>query len=251
MLQKIIRYLALALILALSLCLISAAPAAALSLAEYFHLSYDPVSFSKNEIQGSETFHATIQGRATCGKDLPVSASEASITSRIIAEHTVSGASVMLNASYTISIKPFPAKAGDSIEINQDVPLIFPAQAESGEYNIIGQLIEAKVKVAFIWGGVTDYLPQDHLMGSVEYTAPESPPVSAPESTPVPAPESTPVSTPAPAPAPASTPQQTATPAPPEYGIPWWVWLIVVIAATTTMVNIAWFLRHRTSTTGQ
>ena len=238
MLQKVTRYLALTLILALSLCLISVAPAAALSLAEYFQLSYDPVSFSKNEIQGSETFHATIQGRATCSKDLPVSASEATITSRIIAEHTVSGTSVTLNASYTISIKPFPSKAGDSIEINQDVPLIFPAQAESGEYNIIGQLIEAKVKVTFIWGGVTDYLPQDHLMGSVEYTAPEPTPVSTPESSPT--------STPTP------MPQQTETPAPPEYSTPWWVWLIVAIAAATTMVNITWFLRHhKRSTTNQ
>lgn len=245
MLHKVIRYLALTLTLTLSLCVVSAAPAAALSLAEYFQLSYDPVILSKNEIQGSETFYATIKGRATCSKNLPVSASEASITSRIIAEHTVSGASVMLNASYTISIKPFPSKAGDSIEINQDVPLIFPAQAESGEYNITGQLIEAKVKVAFIWGGVTDYLPQEHRMGSVKYTAPEPTPVSAPESTPASAPA------PSPAPAPASTPQQTETPAPPEYGTPWWVWLIVTIAATTTIVNIAWFLRHRASATSQ
>jgi len=232
MLQKVTRYLALTLILALSLWLISPLPAAALSLAEYFQLSYDPVSFSKNEIQGSETFHATIQGHATCNKDLPVSASEATITSRIIAEHTVSGTSVTLNASYTISINPFPSKAGDSIEINQDVPLIFPAQAKSGEYSIIGQLIEAKVKVTFIWGGVTDYLPQDHLMGSVEYTAPESPPVSTPESTP--------------ASAPTPTPTHTETPASPEYGIAWWVWPIVAIALVATAVNITWFLRHRT-----
>jgi len=161
--QKVTRYLALVLILTVSLWLISPLPAAALSLADYFQLSYDPVSFSKNEIHGSEAFHATIVGRATCSKDLPVSASEASITSRIIAEHAVTGTSVILNASYTISIKPFPSKEGDSIEINQDVPLKFPAQAESGDYNIIGQLIEAKVKVAFIWGAVTDYLPQDQL----------------------------------------------------------------------------------------
>ncbi len=230
MLHKVIRYPVLALTLALSLCLVSAAPAAALSLAEYFQLSYDPVSFSKNEIQGSETFYATIKGRATCSKDLPVSASEASITSRIIAEHAVSGASVTLNASYTISIKPFPSKAGDTIEINQDVPLKFPAQAESGDYNIIGQLIEAKVKVAFIWGAVTDYLPQDQLMGSVKYTAPESPPASAPAATATPTP----------------TPPDTETPASPEYGIAWWVWLIVAIAGATTVMNLAWFLRHRT-----
>ena len=228
--HRVARYLALTLILAISLWLISPLPAAALSLADYFQLSYDPVSFSKNEIHGSEAFHATIKGRATCSKDLPVSASEASITSRIIAEHAVSGASVTLNASYTISIKPFPSKAGDTIEINQDVPLKFPAQAESGDYNIIGQLIEAKVKVAFIWGTVTDYLPQDHLMGSVEYTAPESPPVSAP---------ATATATPTPA------PPDTETPASPEYGIAWWVWLIVAIAAATTLMNLAWFLRHR------
>ena len=227
--QKVMRYLALTLILAVSLWLISPLPAAALSLADYFQLSYDPVSFSKNEIQGSEAFYATIKGRATCSKDLPVSASEASITSRIIAEHAVSGASVTLNASYTIFIKPFPSKAGDTIEINQDVQLIFPAQAESGDYNIIGQIIEAKVKVVFIWGAVTDYLPQDQFMGSVKYTAPESPPASAPAATTTPAP----------------TPPDTETPASPEYGIAWWVWLIVAIAGATVVINLVWFLRHR------
>ena len=227
MLQKVMRYLALTLILTVSLWLISPLPAAALSLADYFQLSYDPVSFSKNEIHGSEAFHSTIKGRATCSKNLPVPASEGSITSRIIAEHTVSGTSVTLNASYTISIKPFPSKAGDTIEINQDVPLKFPAQAESGDYNIIGQLIEAKVKVAFIWGTVTEYLPQEQLMGSVEYTAPEPTPTSAATPTPT------------------LTPPHTETPAPPEYGIAWWVWLIVAIAAAATAMNLIWFLRHR------
>jgi len=225
------RRLALTLILTLSLWLISPLPTAAQSLGEYFQISYDPVSFSKNEIHGSEVFHATILGRATCSKDLPVSASEASITSRVIAEHAVSGTSVTLNSSYTITIKPFPSKEGDSIEINQDVPLTFPAQAESGDYNIIGKLIEAKVKVAFVWGVVTDYLPQDQLMGSVEYIAPEPTPTSAATAAPTP------------------TPPDTETPASPEHGIAWWVWLIVAIAVVTTAVNITWFLRHRRSTT--
>ena len=233
------RRLAVILILAVSIWLISPLPAAALSVAEYFHLSYDPVNFSKNEINGSEAFHATIIGRATCSKDLPVSASEATITSCIIAEHKVTGTSVTLNSSYTITIKPFPSKEGDTIEINQVVPLTFPAQAESGDYNIIGKLIKAKVKVAFIWGDVSEYLPEEQHMGSVEYIAPE------------PTPASVSVPPPVPASAPPPTPPHTETPASPEYGMAWWGWLIVATAAATTVTNIIWFLRHRTSTTAK
>jgi hypothetical protein len=66
-------------------------------------------------------------------------------------------------------------------------------------------------------------------MGSVEYTAPEPMPTSAAT----------------PAPTPTLTPPDTETPASPEYGIAWWVWLIVAIAGVTTAVNITWFLRHR------
>jgi len=235
MTQKFMRRLALILILAVSLWLINPPPAAALSVAEYFHLSYDPVSFSKNEINGSEAFHATILGHATCSKNLPVSVSEAGITSRVIAEHTVSGTSVTLNSSYTVTIKPFPSKEGDTIEINQVVPLTFPAQAESGDYNITGQLIEAKVKVVFVWGDVSEYLPEEQHMGSVKYTAPEP----TPESVTVSAPEPTPPHT------------ETEIPASPEYGMAWWVWLIVATAAATTLMNIIWFLRHRISTTAK
>jgi len=219
------RCLALILILTIALWLISPLPVAAQNVADYFQLSYDPVSFSQNEIQGSKVFYATIVGRATCNNNLPVSVSEASITSRVIAKHTVNGTSVTLNSSYTVTIKPFPSKEGDTFEINQDVPLKFPAQAESGDYNIIGKLVEAKVKVAFVWGAVTDYLPQDQLMGSVQYTAPES----TPQSEPVPIP-----------------PETQQAPAPPEHRIVWWVWLLVAIAGATTTMNIIWFLRHRT-----
>lgn len=225
--------LAVALTLAGALSLMSLSPASAQDLSENFQLSYDPVTFDETEIQGSEVFHAIIAGRATCIKDLPVSASEATLTSQVIAEHVASGTKVTLNSSYTISIKPFPSKKGETVEISQAVPLQFPAQAESGDYNVIGKIIEAKVKIGFMWVEVTGYLPQDQLMGSLKYVAPQ--PTSTPTSTPAPAP--------APPPAPAPTP--TSPPTPPEHGLVWWVWLIVAVAVTTTVMNIIWFLRHR------
>jgi len=176
------------------------------------------VSFSQNEIHGSEVFYATIHGSATCTKDLPVSVSEASITSRVVAEHTMNGTVVTLNSSYTVTIKPFPSKEGDTTEINQVVPLQFPARAESGDYSVIGELVEAKVKVAFVWGEVTEYLPYSQLMGSLEYISP------------------------GPVPGPLPIP----TPAPPECSIAWWVWLIVAVAIASTIANIIYLLRYRT-----
>jgi hypothetical protein len=207
--------LAVALTLAVSLCLISTSLASAQDLAEYFQLSYDPVAFDKSEINGSEVFHATIAGRATCTQDLPVSVSEASLTSQVVAVHIASGTTVTLNSSYTISIKPFPSRKGETAEISQEIPLQFPAQAEPGDYNVIGKIVNAEVKVGFLPPvPVTSYLPQEQPMGVVKYIAPES--TAAPAST------------------------------PPEKTIAWWVWLMVAVAAATTAINIVWFLRHRT-----
>jgi len=239
------RLVAVALILALSLWAFSPLLAAAQSLDEYFQISYDPVSFSKSEINGSEVFHATISGHATCAEDLPMSVNEASITSRVVAEHAVSGARVTLNSSYTVTIKPFPSKQGETAEIDQVVPLEFPARAESGDYNIIGELTEAKIKVIVAWVNVTEFLPGDQLLGSLKYVAPETmpPPESGPASA-----ETNPALGPEPASEETTPPPElepTPTPAPSVYGIVWWVWLIVAVAVVTTIVNIVSLLRRR------
>ena len=234
-----------ALVLAVCLYLTSPLPAAAQGLGDYFEFSYEPVVFSKSEITGDEPFSLLVLGQATSTQDLPVEASEASITSRVIAEHAVSGSRVTLNPGYTITIKPFPSKAGEISEINQVVPLQFPTQAEAGDYNVIGELIEAKVKVTSLWIEVTKYLPQSQAMGSLKYIVPEptSPEPTAPEPT-TPEPTIPKTTTPEPTPSPAETPAPAAT-APAEYIIPWWVWLIVAIAAASTVANIIWFLRYR------
>jgi len=226
--------LVVALLLALSFLVVSPLPAAAQDLGDYFQLSYEPVSLSKSEIHGSEVFQATVIGRATCTKDLPVPVSEVSITWRVVAEHKAGGGRVTLNSRYVVSIKPFPSKKGDTAEINQNVPLTFPVQAKSGDYDVIGELIEAKVK-AGVWIMVTDYLPPKQLMSSVKYIAPEPEPVS-PAAPP-------PAQTPAPMPTPATTPITI----PQWYGLPWWVWLITAVAVITTIVNITCCLRRRSS----
>jgi hypothetical protein len=241
--HRALVYLIACLTLVVTLCLISASPATAQDdLAKNFQFSYDPVSFDKSEIHGSEAFHATISGHVTCTKNLPMAASEASITSRVVAVHTATGTEVTLNSSYTAAIKPFPSKKGETAEVSQAVPLQFPAQALTGDYNVIGRIIEAKVKVLFAWVDVTGYLPQKQIMGTVKYTAPE--PAEAP-----PLPSAPPPPEPEPEPAPLSL-QSTASgadvPTSPEPIMAWWGEMVVLIAAGTTIFNIVWFLRHRT-----
>ena len=234
-----------ALVLAVCLYLTSPLPAAAQGLGDYFEFSYEPVVFSKSEITGDEPFSLLVLGQATSTQDLPVEASEASITSRVIAEHAVSGSRVTLNPGYTITIKPFPSKAGEISEINQVVPLQFPTQAEAGDYNVIGEIVEATVKVPPLSFEVTRFLPQSRVMGSLKYSTaePTTPEPTTPEPT---APQPT---TPEP-PATESTPPPTETSAPAatiitKYIIPWWVWLIVGIALASSLTNIIWFLRNR------
>jgi len=166
-----VRYGAIALVLAASLCLISAPRAVAQSIEDYFDISYDPVEFSQDVIHGDEIFYATVRGIASCKQDLPLSVSEVVITSRIIAEYEINGTTKTLNPSYTINIKPFPDEAGETYTIEKVIPLQFPASSESGNYEVIGELIEARAKVG-IWIDVSNYLPQCQAMGSVS-TVPE------------------------------------------------------------------------------
>ena len=156
-----------ALILALCLIPVGQAPAVALSVDDYFIISYS-AKFSKDEIQGSEVFYATVTGEATCIKDLPLSVSEAFITGRIIAEHKPSGTKVVLSSDYTLSISPFPNKEGEVTQASQSVALQFPPDSKPGSYNVVGELIEARVK-AILWFTVTSFLPPYQSMGSVTY----------------------------------------------------------------------------------
>jgi len=160
-----------ALIFILPLCPIGSLPAAAWSAEDYFQISYEPVSYSKTEIHGDEVFYATIQGSATCTNDLPLPVSEARINARVIAEHTESGNRVTLNSSYTTTIEPFPDSAGETIEISRIIPLQFPAQSESGDYRITGEIEEAKVKAILWWIDVPGDISQDQPMGSLRYIA--------------------------------------------------------------------------------
>ena len=167
-----VRYGAIAIVLAASLCLINAPRAAAQSIEDYFNISYDPVELSQDAVNGDEIFYATVRGSAICKQDLPLPVSEAVITSRIIAEHEVNGTTEILNSSYTVTIKPFPDEAGETYNIEKVIPLQFPASSESGNYEVIGELIDAKVRVG-IWVDVSNYLPQYQTMGSVT-TVPEA-----------------------------------------------------------------------------
>ncbi|GEM_PF-2123872 len=220
------------------------APAAAQSAGEYFKIDYGSANLSQKEVSGGGVFYAAISGKVTCTKDLPMSVSEANITSRVVAKNTANGAVVMLNPSYTLTIKPFPSKAGEVREIKQSVSLQFPDTAESGDYNVVAELIEAKVRV-LIWVGVTEYLPQTQAFGSVKYVSPvinpaQLPPPAAPPPTTPPAAVSPSAPT-----MPPSIPETVASPAVRASGFAWWMWVIVVIAVVTAVVNIALILRRR------
>jgi len=155
----------LALVLALGLAVAVPGSAAALSLGDYFSYSFT-VEFNTTSVAVGEGFSATVQAEATCTNDLPVSASEAQITGRIVAEHQSSGVRVTLNSSYSIAIDPFPSQKDDTTEITQVVSLVFPEGSPAGTYTVIAELIEATVTVIFPIS-VTTLLPPSQTVGSI------------------------------------------------------------------------------------
>ncbi len=148
---------------------ISPRSAAALSIYDYFVINYD-TEFSKDEIDGSEVFYATVSGTADCKQDLPLTVSNGYITSRVVAQHRESGHKITLNPSYTINIEPFPNEKGGTTEAHVVISLKFPPGSQAGAYDIAGELIEAKVQSTFgFWFTVTPYLPSTEELGSISY----------------------------------------------------------------------------------
>jgi len=227
----VIWCLVIAIVTAVSLCLISSPTAAAQSAEDYFQISYEPFSFSKTEIYDGEVFFTTVQAHATCTRDLPLSINEARITGRVIAEHTASATRVTLNSSYSINIKPFPYRAGETAEIDKVIYLQFPDGSESGNYNIIGDFVSVEVKILWWWQNIIEDVPQEPIMmGSLTY-------VPSGEST-TPTPNLTPTVTP--------TPTATSTPTP-EAGIGTGTRVgigVAIISCIALMLGI-WLIKRR------
>ncbi len=217
-------------LLALLLSLLIPATALGDSLADYFTLSYNPVTFDKNAVRGNEAFHILVSGQATCQQDLPVTISEASLTSQVIAVHTTSGDVITLDQGYTITIKPFPSKAGETAEINQSLTLQFPVQATTGNYTITARVLEAKVKVLFVTQDVASYLPQEQQMGTIEYLAVDPDASEATQENPPPPPNEAETET-STMTASASTIDTNASPLPPQpTAIPLWIWPLAALS---------------------
>jgi len=142
-----------------------ARPAHALNLEDYFTYTYS-MELSHEEVVAEQPFTATISGQATCIQDLPISPSKAEFRSRAIGRHAVSGAEVVLNEDYVLTISPFPSLAGETTEETAVVPMFFPPDSEPGTYTVIGELIQARLRLV-VWVDVTSELPSEQVLGTI------------------------------------------------------------------------------------
>ncbi len=150
-------------------------PALAFDAAGYFSSSYS-VNLSKTQVLASEVFQVSVTAQVNCLRDLPFQVSEGYFTDRLVAVHAQSGNRVVLVPSYTLSIKPFPKKNGESTQQTRSLDAAFPKAALPGRYDLVSELIEARAKV-LIWVTVTSYLPQSKNVGSITVvTTSPSPP---------------------------------------------------------------------------
>ncbi len=163
-----IRWILAFIVVVTGLALVKPTPVYALSIGDYFSYSYS-IQLSQTEVYRGEAFSATVSGEATCKKNLPFGANPnaASVTSRITAYHDTTGDVVVLNSGYTVTLDSFPGDPGDSVQDSVVVPLTFPQNSQPGTYTIIGEIVTAKVRVAFIWLDVTRYLPTSQVLGSI------------------------------------------------------------------------------------
>lgn len=215
--RRIVWYLAITVIIVVSFFFIDPIPTAAQSIEEYFQISYGPVSFSKDEINGNEVFYATIGVEVTCIKDLPTSVSKVRVTGRVIGKHKLSDRVTILNSDYTTTINPVPSIEGYTTKINKVVPLQFPDQTQSGDYDVIGEFIKVEIDIGVLRFSITEPLPQPQAMGSIKYISPN--PITE------------------------STFESTTTPESVESSATRWVWLIAIICIVAGIL-LGWFLMY-------
>lgn len=147
------------------------------SLGDYFSYNYS-VDLSTDWVDDGEAFYATVIGQATCTKDLPLAPIQVYVTSRFRARHDATGAELVLNPSYTVTFDTVPSKVGETAEETVTVPLSFPPGSESGRYEIVAEVVEAKLKVSIDDSGlivvavdISGYLPSSQGVGWVDFTA--------------------------------------------------------------------------------
>ena len=194
--NKFFRLASAGLGLAVALCLAFPVGASALDFSGYFSFSYNP-SFSQTTVYPGGSLSLTLTGIATCEADLPFTVSGAVVSGRVLAIGANSDTFV-LNPGYAVSIGAFQTKKGQSVQSTQTLALSFPGSMAPGQYNIVGQVIEAKVQVV-LWFNVNSYVPSSTSLGTVTLLAPPAP-VPPPVPTPTPSPAPTPTASTVPPP---------------------------------------------------
>ncbi len=96
----------LTLILVLGQVLFGGQPAAAISVTDFFSLSYQ-IRLSVDEVTEGQSFTAICSGSAVCKSTLPITVSSATIVSRVTAQPQAGGSTVILNPNYQVVIFPF------------------------------------------------------------------------------------------------------------------------------------------------
>ena len=205
-------FLTITTIVSICICLITPSPALSMDLGGYFQVNYNPAVFSKTDIVGSEAFTVTIHGNATCIKDLPMTVKKGRATGNVTAVHSVSGHQIILQATYTVDIDPFPSHQGDHAEMTVTAPLQFPAHGEAGQYSVIAETVKAEIYFLGGWSDVTDMIPASETLGTVNYTPASVTPTPTPTETPTSGVTPTPTETLAPGVTPTPAPTSTPTP---------------------------------------
>ncbi len=216
-------HLMLVIVLALLPGLVFPVEATAQRLTDYFELSYGMSGLSQTEVKGDEAFHVTIRGEIVCKKDLPVRVTEATIVGRVVA-HDASGTKQTLNPKYVVTISPFPGKAGERFVRTSTIALRFPPGATSGVYQIVGELIEARIDSSLGNMDLSRFLPGSRVAGTVVYTG-SVPATTVPDKP-----------TPGPGPLPATPTAVPAKPSPPATATPKVAPATAVPAVSTTAV---------------
>ncbi len=122
----------------------------------YFDITYN-TDLSKTRVQTGEIFSLSMEGTATCIKDLPVGIDRAELTLRISAYDNNSNAKLVLTDDFVISIEPFPDWKNDSYQFMQNIDLVLPRNSSDGDYAILGQLISARIDG---WD-ITEFIPPE------------------------------------------------------------------------------------------
>lgn len=137
-------------------------PADAQEKNEYFEYTITG-KLDKQSVLINEQFTAILSSQGICKVDMPISIPAVMISIRIYARNKNQNSEITLTPDYSFTMKDIPTVKGKTFNVENEVPLMFPVDSLSGQYDVFVDITSVKFQIFEFWADGLEYMPANPI----------------------------------------------------------------------------------------